>query len=46
MARGKKFLFPILNIDKENFKGPTIVVLDKNFNIIGYLKKDQKLLKM
>ncbi len=33
MARGKKFLAPILGI--ENFKGPTVVVLDENFNIIG-----------
>lgn len=33
MARGKKFLAPILGI--EDFKGPTIAVLDENFNIIG-----------
>ncbi|MCH1960663.1 MULTISPECIES: thioredoxin family protein [Romboutsia] len=45
MARGKKFLSPILNIDKENFKGPTIVVLDKNFNIIGYFEERPKAVK-
>ena len=33
MARGKKYLEPILNI--ENTKYPLIVVLDKDFNILG-----------
>ena len=33
MARGKKYLEPILNI--ENAKYPLIVVLDKDFNILG-----------
>lgn len=33
MARGKKYLEPILNL--KNVKYPLIVVLDKNFNIIG-----------
>lgn len=33
MSRGKKFLFPILNV--ENMKFPVIVVLDKEFNILG-----------
>ena len=33
MGRGKKFLFPILNV--ENMKFPVIVVLDKEFNILG-----------
>lgn len=33
MARGKKFLAPILNI--KDFKGPTVAILDKDFNILG-----------
>ena len=33
--RGRKFLAPILGIDEENFCCPTIIVLDKDFNIIG-----------
>lgn len=33
MARGKKFLAPLLNI--EDFKAPTIVILDKDMNVLG-----------
>lgn len=33
MGRGKKFLFPILGV--ENIKFPVIVVMDKDFNILG-----------
>ena len=39
MARGKKFLAPLLQIEKENFKGPTIVITDKDFNILGYFEE-------
>ena len=35
MARGKKFMAPALGIDKESFKGPSIAVLDKDFNVLG-----------
>ena len=45
MARGKKFLSPILKIEKENFKGPTIVVMDKDFNIIGFFEERPKTVK-
>ena len=37
MARGKKFLAPILEI--ENFKGPTVAVLDGSFNVIGVFEE-------
>ncbi len=33
MGRGKKFVFPILGV--ENMKFPLILVLDKEFNILG-----------
>ena len=39
MARGKKFLAPLLQIEKEDFKGPTIVVLDKEFNVLGLFEE-------
>lgn len=39
MARGKKYLSSILNIDKENFKGPTVCVLDKNFKLKGIFEE-------
>ncbi|MGL5313738.1 MAG: thioredoxin family protein [Peptostreptococcaceae bacterium] len=39
MARGKKYLSSILEIEKENFKGPTIVVMDKNFNVLGIFEE-------
>lgn len=39
-ARGKKFLAPILEI--ENFKGPTIVILDNNYNILGLFEERPK----
>lgn len=45
MARGKKFLSPILKIEKENFKGPTIVVMDKDFNILGFFEERPKTVK-
>ncbi|MGX4600563.1 thioredoxin family protein [Faecalimicrobium sp. JNUCC 81] len=40
-ARGKKFLAPILEI--ENFKGPTIVILDNNYNILGLFEERPKI---
>ncbi|WP_455539916.1 thioredoxin family protein [Terrisporobacter sp.] len=43
MARGKKYLEPILNL--ENAKYPLIVVLDKNFNIIGNFQERPKVVK-
>ena len=39
MARGKKFLAPILEIERENFKGPTIVALDNEFNVLGLFEE-------
>ncbi|WP_373600866.1 thioredoxin family protein [Paraclostridium bifermentans] len=42
MARGKKFLSEILGIDKDSFKGPTIVFLDENFNTIGIFEERPK----
>lgn len=39
MARGKKFLASLLQIEKEDFKGPTIVVLDKEFNVLGLFEE-------
>ena len=42
MARGKKFLAPILGIDKDAFKGPTVVILDKDFNILGVFEERPK----
>lgn len=39
MARGKKFMSEALNIEKENFKGPTIAFLDENFNVIGVFEE-------
>lgn len=43
MARGKKYLEPILNI--ENAKYPLIVVLDKDFNILGDFQERPKVVK-
>ncbi|MDK2563468.1 hypothetical protein QOZ84_07890 [Romboutsia sedimentorum] len=37
MARSKNFLSPILDI--KDFKGPTVAVLDKDFNIIGIFEE-------
>ena len=45
MARGKKFLSQILNIEKENFKGPTILVLDKDFNMLGLFEERPNIVK-
>mgnify|MGYP003370591626 CR=1 FL=1 len=39
MARGKKFMSSALNIEKEKFKGPTIAILDKDFNILGIFEE-------
>lgn len=43
MGRGKKYLSQLLNIDKENFKGPTVAVLDKEFNILGVFEERPKI---
>ena len=45
MARGKKFMSPHLNIEKENFKGPTIAFLDKDFNILGVFEERPQVVK-
>ncbi|MGL5313739.1 MAG: thioredoxin family protein [Peptostreptococcaceae bacterium] len=43
--RGVKFLAPILDIQVEMFACPTIIVLDKEFNIIGKFEEmPQKIL--
>ena len=39
MARGKKFMASTLGIDKESFKGPSIAVLDKDFNVLGLFEE-------
>ena len=39
MARGKKYLSTILDIEKDNFKGPTICVLDKELNLKGLFEE-------
>lgn len=43
MARGKKFLEPILGI--ENGKYPLIIALDNNFNILGYFQERPEIVK-
>ena len=43
MARGKKFLEPILGI--ENAKYPLIVVLDKDFNVLGNFQERPEIVK-
>lgn len=43
MARGKKYLEPILNI--ENAKYPLIVVLDKDFNILGNFQERPEIVR-
>jgi len=43
MARGKKYLEPILGI--ENAKYPLIVALDNNFNILGYFQERPEIIK-
>ena len=43
MARGKKYLEPILNI--ENAKYPLIAVLDENFNILGTFQERPEIVK-
>ena len=43
MARGKKYLEPLLNI--KDAKYPLIVVLDKNFNILGSFQERPKVVK-
>lgn len=40
MGRGKKFVFPILGV--ENMKFPLILVLDKEFNILGTFEERPK----
>lgn len=40
MGRGKKFVFPILGI--ENMRFPLILVLDKEFNILGTFEERPK----
>lgn len=40
MARGKKFLAPILGVTE--IKGPTIAVLDKDMNILGIFEERPK----
>ena len=45
MARGKKFMSLALNIEKEKFKGPTIAVLDKDFNILGVFEERPKVIR-
>ena len=42
MARGKKFMAPILGIDKDAFKGPTVAILDKDFNVLGIFEERPK----
>lgn len=42
MARGKKFLAPILNRDKESLKFPLIIVLNKDFKILGTFEERPK----
>lgn len=42
MGRGKKFMSEALNIEKENFKGPTIAFLDENYKIIGIFEERPK----
>ena len=39
MARGKKFMAPLLGVDKESFKGPSVAVLDKDFNVLGLFEE-------
>ncbi len=39
MARGKKYMAANLNIEKENFKGPSVAVLDKDFNVLGIFEE-------
>lgn len=39
MARGKKFMAPALGVDKELFKGPSVAVLDKDFNVLGLFEE-------
>ena len=43
MARGKKFLKPILNIEDAKF--PLIIALDKDFNILGSFQEHPQILK-
>lgn len=45
MARGKKFMAPALGIDKESFKGPSIAVLDKDFNVLGLFEERPKVVR-
>lgn len=45
MARGKKYLSSILNIDKENFKGPTVCVLDEKFKLKGIFEERPTIVK-
>lgn len=40
MARGKKFLAPILGVTE--IKGPTIAVLDKDMNVLGLFEERPK----
>ena len=40
MGRGKKFVFPILGV--ENMKFPLILVLDKEFNVLGTFEERPK----
>ncbi len=42
-ARGKKFLAPLLEI--EDFKGPTIVVLTKDFEVLGLFEERPQIVR-
>lgn len=47
LGRGRKFISPLLNIEKDKFKAPTIVFLDEDFNLVGtFIERPKKVLDM
>lgn len=46
MGRGRKYISQLLNIEKENFKAPTILFLDENFELVGsFFERPKNVLK-
>lgn len=47
LGRGRKFISKLLKIEKEDFKAPTILFLDENFNLVGtFIERPKKVRDM
>lgn len=47
MGRGRKYISRLIGIEKEDFKAPTIIFLDEEFNFLGkFQERPKKVLKL